>query len=130
MPNITVPSCAEVIINAGGWDEANNLINTIRRNIALVPETSSFMQTEMFIRSAPDVIEALWKCLSRCTYNGSKITKQTFEPVETRQDYEAIVEACIDENKRPFSQTPNLMFLGAVVQLKETQSQSSIQKPE
>lgn len=46
--------------------------------------------------------EALWKCFERCTYNGLKITEDTFEPVEARGDY---FELCMEvgmDNIAPF----------------------------
>lgn len=52
--------------------------------------------------SSPDVYAALFSCLKRCTYNGEKITEQTFEKAEARKDYYEIVFACIKENLLPF----------------------------
>ncbi len=39
---------------------------------------------------------ALWKCFERVTYNGEKITKDTFEKVEARQDY---LKLCMEVGK-------------------------------
>ncbi len=45
---------------------------------------------------------ALWPCLAMCTYKGEKITKSTFENVEVRKLYFAIVAKCIQVNVEPF----------------------------
>jgi hypothetical protein len=48
---------------------------------------------------------ALNECLKRCLYNGSKITAETWEPVEARQDY---WQTCIEvakENIDPFAKS-------------------------
>lgn len=126
MKEFTSPSGALVVINAGSWDATTNLLNVIRRQLSLVPPGTSLLQSELFIRSAPEVMDAVWNCLSRCTYNSNKITKATFEPVDARQDFEPIMEACIAVNKAPFPQTPSLVFLGAVIPsgaIEDTQEQ-------
>lgn len=115
MIELTAPSGAKIVINPGSWESTSNLINAMRRQLSIVPATTSPLQMEMFLRSAPDVQDALWRCLEKCTYNDQKITKATFEKIEARQDYEVIVEACIAENKSPFPQSPNLVFLGALI---------------
>jgi len=52
--------------------------------------------------SSPMVEKAVFKCLKRCTYGGEKITIETFEPIEAREDYYEIVIACLKENLLPF----------------------------
>lgn len=49
-----------------------------------------------------EVYDALWACLSRCTFNGEKITKGTFEDVANREHYLPIAAKCIYENISPF----------------------------
>ena len=49
-----------------------------------------------------DVEKALFKCLERCTYNGERIIRDTFEPIEAREDYYEIVINCLKENLAPF----------------------------
>lgn len=53
---------------------------------------------------------ALWPCLARCTYNGEKITKATFEDVDARRSYFPIIAKCIQVNVEPF-----LAGLGSVL---------------
>lgn len=62
----------------------------------------SIIQIILTADCSDKVEEAIFKCLVRCTYNGEKITKDTFEPVEAREDYYEIVIACLKENLAPF----------------------------
>jgi len=52
--------------------------------------------------------EILFKCLERCTYDGVRITKETFEPISARQDYYEIMLACLGINYDPFFKAPAL----------------------
>lgn len=52
--------------------------------------------------SSKKIEDALGKCFERCLYNGQKITDETFEPENARQDY---LQVCIEvakENIDPF----------------------------
>jgi len=60
------------------------------------------VQGILSVDSSDKVEEALFKCLGRCTYNGEKISRDTFEPTESRGDYYEIVIACLKENLLPF----------------------------
>ena len=53
---------------------------------------------------------AIWPCLARCTYKGQKITKTTFEDVETRRLYFPIVSRCIEVNIEPFTDGLSLLW--------------------
>ena len=56
----------------------------------------------------------IFKCLSSCTYNGIKITKQLFDDVpEARGDYYQIIKECLEVNLNPFikSLTSQLLTL-------------------
>ena len=45
----------------------------------------------------------IFKCLTTCTYNGIKITKQLFDDMpEARQDYYQIIKECVEINLNPF----------------------------
>lgn len=62
----------------------------------------SILELVLTADSNEGVENALFNCLKRCTYNGEKITRDTFEPVEAREDYYEIVVACLKENLSPF----------------------------
>lgn len=52
--------------------------------------------------SSPQIEEALWKCMGRCTYNELKIDQDTFENVKNREDYMKVCIEVAKENISPF----------------------------
>jgi hypothetical protein len=52
--------------------------------------------------SNDDFEKAVFNCLKRCKYNDLKITRDTFEEIEARENYYEIVTKCIIENLSPF----------------------------
>ena len=50
-----------------------------------------------------DAVEAtVATCMERCLYNGQRIVRDTFEPIETRPDYLPVAWEVIKANLRPF----------------------------
>lgn len=94
--NFETASGAEVIINEAPFEDAMNLKNAIIREIG----NDKFQAT--FIDSTPAIYAAIWPCLLKCNYNGQKITKATFEEPKVREDYYEVINACVEENLRPF----------------------------
>jgi hypothetical protein len=62
----------------------------------------SLMEVILTVDSNDKVEEAIFKCLARCTYNGEKITRSTFEPIEARENYYETIIYCLMENLSPF----------------------------
>lgn len=62
--------------------------------------------------SSKEIESALWACLARCTYNGLKITKDTFEPEESRQDYMTVCFEVAKDNVAPFLKSLFAKFEG------------------
>lgn len=52
--------------------------------------------------SSDRIEECTMACLKRCTYNGLKITEDTFEPEKAREDYIDVFINVISENIAPF----------------------------
>ncbi len=51
-------------------------------------------------------IEAcIWECMKKATYNGLKITDETFEPEQARQDYLTVILEVAKENIMPFTKS-------------------------
>lgn len=63
---------------------------------------SPIVNSVLALDSSDEVYRAVFKCLERCTYNGEKITENTFEDVEARGDYYEILLSCLKENIFPF----------------------------
>lgn len=123
MPKITVPSGADVEINAASWHEANTLRTAIQTAVSSelkdADRMSQLLVIGMKVEANPVVNAALWPCLARCTYNSQRINDAIFEDVKARQDYMEIVTACIKENLAPFMKTPVSQFLTFLGQLNQ-----------
>lgn len=56
--------------------------------------------------SSPKIEKCIWACLERCTYNTGngdlRITQDTFEPANARQDYLSVCMEVAQENVGPF----------------------------
>lgn len=46
--------------------------------------------------SSPEIESCLWACMARCTLNDVRITPDTFEPLERREDY---LKVCVEVGK-------------------------------
>lgn len=110
------PSGAEIVISSASWGETTALRRAINQHISEgLTSDANVMQLALKVESSKEVYDAVFSCLSRCTYNGSKITEATFEDENARQDYLDIVCACIDKNMEPFKKkhpSQLLAFLG------------------
>lgn len=61
-------------------------------------DIADFIRMGMSVASSKEVREILFKCLARCTYDGQKITRNTFEDTEARKDFYEVSFACLKEN--------------------------------
>ena len=63
--------------------------------------------------ASPEIESKLWKCFERCTIEGEKVTMDTFEPPERRDDY---MSACIEVAERehtPFRRRASMPSINA-----------------
>ena len=105
---IALPSGAELTVNVAPFKDAKALFQAMAREwkelgpgIMDNPKGMSSMFLSAF--SSSDVEKALWPCMSRSLYNGEKITQDSFENEEARQDF---IPACLEivsENIVPFT---------------------------
>lgn len=111
MTEITAISGTKAIINPADFQDAMNLKNAVIRelvrssalaNLDFSADVKTLAAMAMTVDSSVEVYEALWPCLARCLYKDEKITKKTFESVETRRDFYPIALACLKENVSPF----------------------------
>lgn len=54
------------------------------------------------VLSSQSAMSAAWKCFARCTYNGLRVDKQTFEKPEARGDFLIAAFFALADNVRPF----------------------------
>lgn len=73
--------------------------------------------------SSAEVEACLTECMKRCTYRmgpghpDMKIDKDTFEPVDSRQDYLAVSTEVIKQNVGPFVKSLSSDFRSAIAML-------------
>ncbi len=76
--------------------DANKSVNEQEFDVAAIAKIA------LLVDSSPEIQDVMFKCLARCTRGGEKITLNTFEDIDAREDYYEIVIACLKENLRPF----------------------------
>ncbi len=71
--------------------------------VELAPNAADLIK-DVFCRgfSSKPIESALWKCFPSCLYGLSKISEETFEPVEARGDYTKVCMEVARENVDPF----------------------------
>ena len=104
-------------IGVAPWQDAVRLKNAVSRDLAKVgiDLDGITLKTEinaaliqklikpfMTIDSSEEFNTAVFKCMTRCTYNDDRITEQTFENVEAREDYYLIMLQVLTVNLAPF----------------------------
>lgn len=99
---------AKVVTNLAPWEDAKRLKAAVEKEasasglkIDAKTDASVFVNALLSVDGSESVDAALWPCLIRCTRNSEKITSQTFDTKEGRQDYYEIVKACMTENFGP-----------------------------
>lgn len=114
MADFTTKSGIKVKINPADFEDAMDLQSAILKEASKADfslegvdlksdiDFSGLIKAGMSVAASKEVREILFKCLARCTYDGQKITKATFESPDARKDYYEVVIACLKENLLPF----------------------------
>jgi hypothetical protein len=112
MKEITLPSGAVLKINVAPFADAKALYQAVLEEFKSVHVDSKTDMSSVFKDfacsgfSSKKVEACLWECFKRCQYNRGngdlKIDKDTFEPVEAREDYVTVCMAVAKENILPF----------------------------
>lgn len=115
MKEVKCPSGAILKITLSPFSDSKALYHAVLRELRTVsidPSlTAASMYKDLFCAgfSSLEVESCLEKCLERCTYNSGKgdfrITKETFEPVEAREDYLTVCMEVAKENVGPFAKS-------------------------
>ena len=104
----TAENNVKVVINPASFADAFRLKTEIQKalldnkiniNEAMDEDLVSII---LAIDSSEKVTDALFSCLVISTFNGIKITRDTFEPEEARYDLYEIFFYCIKVNVYPF----------------------------
>lgn len=113
---VKLPSGAELAFNPAPFMDSKALYQALLeelRGVALTvdldleAEVPTDLIKNLFCAGfASKKIEmALWECFKRARYNGQKITQDTFEPVEAREDYAIVCIEVAKENIAPFAKS-------------------------
>ena len=115
LKNVVFGSLAETGIDISSLDlKTLNLKTEIDQNVI-----DTIMKPLLKVDSSPEFYFAIFKCMNRCLYNGSKITEETFEPIEARGDYYLILLEVLKANLLPFIKE----LVSAIFQAKKSLNQ-------
>ena len=102
---------ARIVINPCSYVEARKLQTTLQKallaqQLNLEQLWDSDIMTVIFaLDSSEDVINSLFSCLKRSTYNDVAIKEEVFDDVKAREDLYEIFYNCIKINIYPFLKT-------------------------
>lgn len=106
---VKLPSGALLNIGVSTFEVAKAMYQVVLeevRTTSLDPDKeidANFFKDMACIGFSSKKIEAcVWKCFEKCLYDGKRIDKDTFEPVEARQDYLLACYEVVQENVLPF----------------------------
>ncbi len=113
---ITLKSGSTLEIGIASFASGNRLMKTVARELSSVSfdfNLSNFsdlsgqdinvLKNAVFQLLQSDALEtALMECAKKSLYNGEKITPQTFEPEDARQDYVPVAWEVMKANLSPF----------------------------
>jgi hypothetical protein len=110
MEDITLPSGAKLRISLSSFAVAKALFEAVAaeaKEMRLDPQSDIDLDLmkNLFCTgfSSKRIDTALSECMKKCTYNGVRLTEETFEPEEARQDYVTVCLEVALSNLRPFT---------------------------
>lgn len=111
-----LPSGAELVILDTPFRVSNALYKVVLKESANMEITSKadllgIFRVVFLNGMCSDLIQVrIWECLKHCTYNGVKITEDTFEPVSAREDYPLVCMEVAHSNVAPFLKNLSAQF--------------------
>jgi len=116
MNEILLKSGAVLVVNMAPFSSSNKLLKVIMRELKTVDlelenldlakiasqDINTLKNAVCQLLSSDALEQAVFECMGKCTYNGSRIVKDTFEPDDARQDYLPCAWEVIKANLRPF----------------------------
>jgi hypothetical protein len=112
MREVNLPSGAVLMVMPSPFGTAKTLYQAILKEVQGIAISSTMematLYKDLFCKgfTSPAVEAALWECMKRCTCDQGKgqlkITPDTFEPVERRDDFMKVCVEVAKENVMPF----------------------------
>lgn len=115
MKEVVLPSGRKLSVQPAPFKEAKALYQALateflRADIDGEAELANLIKNVMCLAiSSPRVEAALEPCLRRCTYNSLRISEESFESEEAREDY---LDICIEVSKENLTPFTKSLFAG------------------
>lgn len=120
MKEVKLPSGAILMVGLAPFADAKALYQAVLEEAKHLPFHNATGVPELlknilcFGYSSRKIESCLNECLKRCTYDAGKgplkIDKDTFEPVESREDFPVVCFEVAYENIRPFGKSLSVVF--------------------
>jgi hypothetical protein len=112
MKEVTLPSGAKLKITVSSFAVARDLFQAVSEELkGLHFEHSTEIDIGFFKdlfctgMASKKIEKCLWECMKKATYNDLRISEDTFEPVEAREDYIPVMLEVAKENLVPFTKS-------------------------
>jgi hypothetical protein len=109
---VTLPSGAELTIGISPFEVAKNLYQAILEEVRVLKlDPAAEIDVNLFKDlyctgfSSKKIEACVTRCFEKVLYNGARVTAETWEPVEARQDYQEACWAVAQENIEPFTKS-------------------------
>lgn len=117
MKEIKLPSGATLKITLSSFSVAKALLQAVTeeaKGMTISGETEidfNLMKDLLCTALSSKKIEAcIWECCKKATYNGIKISEETFEDEDARQDYFTVMLEVSKENLLPFMKSLSAQY--------------------
>lgn len=110
MKEYKLPSGATLRLTLAPFAQARELYQSVLDEAKIIKlDLKTELDADFFktifcsLLSSKKVEDKIWACLEKCLYNNFKVTLETFEPEEARQDYVELMFIVGRENILPFT---------------------------
>lgn len=121
-----LPSGAELRFNLAPFKNGRSLYQSILREVKTIrlddnDELSMDMFKDLFcvVLASEEIEKNLFVCMEKALYDGIKITDDTFEPEEARQDYLECLMIVAWENILPFGKALFVQYAPIIAKVKK-----------
>lgn len=126
MKTVVLPSGAKLDITASPFAVAKNLFQSVLKELKSVKVDSQAQvfnlakDTVCSLICSPEVEAALSECMKKVAYKDKRITADTFEAIDAREDYLEVCYEVAKENLTPFMRHVYAQYSPLLEKLKST----------
>ncbi len=128
MTEVKLPSGAVLKIDIAPFADAKALKQAVLKELKSIQVTTK-TDMEVFFKdmfcigfSSPEIEKCLGECFKRCLYNDLRISDQTFEPENARQDYMTVCFEVAKANILPFMKSLYAEYLRIIATIADIQA--------